>query len=78
MAIWTPTSLNACEGDPGGVDVLHHDAFGDLQAHRAAVEAELVDGLGHAVDEASADQLHGGHIEPQHRVLPDAARPPAR
>ena len=69
--------LQRLEGLAGGVDVTNHGAFGDLQTHRATVDAELVDGFGDAVDEASADQLGGGHIEPQHGVLPDAARTPA-
>ena len=41
----------------GGVDVANHGALGDLQAHRATVNAELVDGFGHAADKTSADQL---------------------
>src|SRR6202000_1453557 len=69
--------LQRLEGLASGVNVANHGAFGDLQTHRATVDAELVDGFGDAADKASADQLGGGHIEPQRGVLPDAARTPA-
>jgi len=51
--------LEAPEGDPGGLDVLHHHALGDLQAHGPLVEAELVDDTGHRLHETVRDQLHG-------------------
>ena len=35
--------LESGERDPGGLDVLNHDAFGDLQTYRPAVETEFGD-----------------------------------
>ena len=64
-----PDLLELRQGFAGGFDVVHHRALGDLQTHRSAVDAELVDGVGDAANEATGDQLNRRHIDAQHGAL---------
>src|SRR5262249_22259180 len=54
-----PDLLELGQGLAGGFDVVHHRTFGDLQAYRSAIDAELLDGVGNAANEAASDQLNG-------------------
>src|ERR1700757_2231260 len=71
--------LELREGSASGLDVVHHGPLGDLEAYRAAVDAELVDGVGNTPDEAAGDQLNGRHIDAHYRVLSHpVGSPPAQ
>src|SRR6185312_5617018 len=70
--------LELRQGVSGGFDVVHHGAFGDLQAHRSGVDSELADRVGDAFRKTTTDQLYGRHIDAQHGAVPDAVgAPPA-
>ena len=70
--------LEPGERDPGGLDVLNHNAFGDLQAYGPAVETEFGDYAGDRFDKAGGYQLNRRHVDAQHRVVSHAAGPPLR
>jgi hypothetical protein len=55
MAIWTPTSFRLARVRWVFLDVANHDAFGDLQAHRAGFDAEFIDAVRDSADEAIGD-----------------------
>ena len=56
--------LEGRQGDPGGLDVLYDNAFGDLQADRLTGEPELAEDVGHRIRESVGDQLDGRDVEP--------------
>src|SRR6201987_244382 len=71
-----PYLLELGEGFAGGFDVVQHGPLGDRQTDRAAVDAELLDGVGNAANETTRDQLDGRHIDPQQGALPHAVGSP--
>src|SRR5208283_3461029 len=68
--------LQAGESSLGVLDVANHDAFGDLQAHRAGVDAELIDAVRDSADEAVSKQLDRRDIQSQHDISSQAMRSP--
>ncbi|SLJ82665.1 Uncharacterised protein [Mycobacteroides abscessus subsp. abscessus] len=53
-----PHPLESAQGDLGAREILHDDVFGDLQADRAAVDAEQPQDVLDPLDEIQAHQLH--------------------
>src|SRR3954463_11149957 len=65
------------ERDPGRLDVLNHNAFGDLQAYRPAVETEFGGDAGARLDETGGDQPTRRYVDAHPCVLaPPAGAPP--
>src|SRR6516162_8848119 len=54
-----PDLLQLPQGFASGFDVVYHGTLGDLQTDRSAVDAELLDGVGNAINETTRDQLDG-------------------